>query len=1154
MGIQVAINHRTSYEYDRRVTLSPHVVRLRPAPHCRTPVTSYSLRIDPPDHFLNWQQDPHGNHLARAVFQTPARRFRIEVDLVAELTVINPFDFFLEASAERFPFEYEPWLARDLRPYLESEPPGPELRKHLAAVDTRPRRTVDFLVALNQQLERRIDYVIRMEPGIQTCEDTLARGSGSCRDSAWLLVQILRHLGLAARFVSGYLIQLVPDVKPLEGPTGPPRDFTDLHAWVEAYLPGAGWVGLDPTSGMLAAEGHLPVAATAEPAAAAPISGSVSEAEVEFDHAMTVTRLSEAPRVTRPYSEAAWSAVDALGRAIDRTLADNDVRLTMGGEPTFVSIDDMEGDEWSYDALGPAKRRLSAQLVRRLQGAFGPGGLLHDGQGKQYPGEPLPRWALGCYWRTDGQPLWRNRALLADPTDDHGHGPAQAEALIRRLADRLAVSPGYAVAAYEDPLPYLHHERRIPVNLAPGDPRLERADDRERLRRVLEGGLGRPVAWVLPLARATTAGGTMWQSGLWLLRGRHLFLTPGDSPAGLRLPLESLAWVDPRHAAPVVAQDPLAPRRPLPARDILPRREPRPAAPPPGPRDRPPATGESADGVVRTALVVQPREGRLHVFLPPLAAADDYVDLLARVEDAAAELETPVVVEGYPPPSDPRVSVLKVTPDPGVIEVNTHPARTWEELVSITTTLYDAARDTRLGTEKFMLDGRHSGTGGGNHVVLGGPTAADSPFLRRPDLLRSLVAYWINHPSLSYLFSGLFIGPTSQAPRVDETRPDSLAELEIAFEQIDRSGPECPPWLVDRVFRHLLVDVTGNTHRAEFCIDKLYAPETASGRQGLVELRAFEMPPHPRMSLTQQLLLRGLVAWCWARPYRRPVVRWGARLHDEFMLPHYVRRDFEAVIGDLREAGFPFEVDWFDAHFEFRYPRIGRVACAGVELELRTAGEPWYVLGEEPHAGATARYVDSSVERLQVLVRGAVDGRHVVTCNRRRLPLRPTGTDGELVAGVRYRAWQPPSCLHPTIGVHTPLTFDVVDTWSGRSVGGCTHHVSHPGGLGYETFPVNAAEAETRRATRFHPFGHTPGPLEPGPPEANPAAPHTLDLRRAAPPGPSPETNPATGNRLDPRRAAPTSGTVPGVTAAAGNELDPRRAAPATAPPPEAEP
>ncbi len=294
MGNQVAVSHRTHYEYDRPVTLSPHVIRLRPAPHCRTPVTRYSLRIDPLDHFLNWQQDPHGNHLARAVFRTPARRLCIEVDLVAELTTMNPFDFFLEPSAERFPFEYEPRPARDLFPYLETEPPGPELRRFLADVDTRPRSTVDVLVTLNRDIERRIRYERRMEPGIRSCDDTLARGRGSCRDTAWLLVQILRRLGLAARFVSGYLIELAPDVRPLDGPAGPSRDAAELHAWVETYLPGAGWVGLDPTSGLLAAEGHLPVAATAEPATAAPISGTVSPAQVEFDHAVTVTRLSDA--------------------------------------------------------------------------------------------------------------------------------------------------------------------------------------------------------------------------------------------------------------------------------------------------------------------------------------------------------------------------------------------------------------------------------------------------------------------------------------------------------------------------------------------------------------------------------------------------------------------------------------------------------------------------------------------------------------------------------------------------------------------------------------------------------------------------------------------------------------------------------------------
>jgi uncharacterized protein (DUF2126 family)/transglutaminase-like putative cysteine protease len=1101
MGIRVALHHKTVYNYDRLVTLAPQIVRLRPAPHSRTPVVSYSLNVAPEKHFLNWQQDPHGNFLARLVFPEQTSQLSFEVDLVAEMAVINPFDFFLEPYAEKYPFSYEPCEKRELRPFLEAAAPGAHLERFLATISRDETRTIDFLVNLNHRLQREIRYLIRMEPGVQTPDETLERASGSCRDSTWLQVQLLRHLGLAARFVSGYLIQLKPDVKPLEGPEGPGEDFTDLHAWTEVYLPGAGWIGLDATSGLLAGEGHIPLAATPDPGSASPVSGSVSVCEVDFHHEMKVTRIHEDPRVTKPYTEQQWRDIQDLGQQIDAELTAGDVRLTMGGEPTFVSIDDMDGEEWNTAALGPMKSRLASDLLVRLRDRFAPGGLLHLGQGKWYPGESLPRWAFTCYWRADGLQLWRDPQWIAAPDRDYGFGSDAAQSFAEELTRRLVLSADDLIVAYEDPLAYVLKERDLPVNVDPLDNKLDEPEERERLRRVFERGLGQPAGYVLPLERTQGRNGPEWQSGMWMLRARHLFLIPGDSPVGLRLPLQRLPWEPESQRQQVWIVDPMSPVGALPVpkrlfqaevRSEPGRQRPQRQEGAGSPRSAPPGY------VVRTALSVEARGGRLYVFLPPLGSAEDFVELVAAIEDTAARLQMPVCPEGYPPPPDSRLRQLKITPDPGVIEVNLQPAATWCELVANTTTLYEEARSSRLATEKFMLDGRHTGTGGGNHLVLGGPAPADSPFLRRPALLKSLIGYWLNHPSLSYLFSGVFIGPTSQAPRVDETRTDAVYELEIAFSLLEKTGADpCPPWLVDRIFRNLLVDVTGNTHRAEFCIDKLYSPDSSTGRLGLVEFRSFEMPPHARMSLAQQLLVRALVAWFWRRPYEERPIRWGTRLHDQFLLPYFVEHDFRGVIDDLRRAGYPLEYGWFAPHVEFRFPLFGRVCYDGVEIELRQAIEPWYVLGEEPGSGGTARYVDSSVERLQVRVRGLIGERFAVTCNGRRLPLQPTGSHGEFVCGVRYRAWQPPRCLHPTIPVHTPLVFDLVDLGAGRSIGGCTYHVAHPGGRSYETFAVNSNEAEARRMARFFAFGHTPGPIGSPQPEENPEFPATLDLRRA---------------------------------------------------------
>ncbi|MEM8946971.1 MAG: transglutaminase family protein [Planctomycetota bacterium] len=1143
MSIRVALHHKTSYQYDRSIELGAQVIRLRPAVHSRTPIESYSLQVTPSEHFLNWQQDPHGNYLARCVFHEKVERLSVEVDLIANLSSINPFDFFLEPEAEQFPFNYPAEIAEDLKPYFTVGLGGAKFHELLSKLDRTPRKTIDFLVDLNQLLQNEIKYVVRLEPGVQSPEETLTLGQGSCRDSAWLLVEVLRNLGFAARFVSGYLIQLVADVKPLEGAEGPTADFTDLHAWTEVYLPGAGWVGLDPTSGLLAGEGHIPLACTPQPTSAAPITGTLEQCETEFEFEMSVERIFEDPRVTKPYTEAQWQQIESLGHKIDERLAHHDVRLTMGGEPTFVSIDDMEGDEWQTAAVGPNKRRLAGQLLQRLKTRFAPGGLLHFGQGKWYPGESLPRWAMHCFWRKDGQPLWKNPDLFADHEVHYGHTASDAERFAQTLANCLGVNQQHAVPAFEDVMYYMWRERRLPANVDVRDSKLEDAEERERIARIFEQGITSPVGTLLPLQYRWWDPTPTWQSGPWVVRADDMFLLPGDSPMGYRLPLQSL-WYENDSAYPhhFFAADPIEGFAELPTYDSLLSRR--------GERDRMnlayarsgvsqkresqrllqiAAVGGNGTGrnhgsgdsgsrttlasdhasiafavdtqyedpanVVRTGLCVEPRDGRLHVFMPPIDRAEVYVDLVSAIEQTCESLDLPVVLEGYLPPHSDQLEHIKVTPDPGVLEVNVHPAHNWDQLVQITSGVYEDARQSRLGTEKFDLDGSHTGTGGGNHVVMGGATASDSPWLRRPDLLKSFLGYWHNHPSLSYLFSGKFVGPTSQAPRADEARADSLYELKIAFEQIE-AGNQTPPWLVDRIFRHLLVDGTGNTHRAEFCIDKLFSPDSSTGRLGLVEFRAFEMPPHARMSLTQQLLLRALVAKFWEQPYTTPLVNWNTTLHDRWMLPHFVWQDFEDVIEDLQSGEFPLETDWFDSHFEFRYPRMGTFTHRGVHVELRRAIEPWYVLGEEAAGGQTARYVDSSVERLQVKVNGMTDPRYTLTCNGRHVPLHPTGTEGEAVAGVRYRAWQPPSCLHPTLGIDAPLVFDLVDEWHDRAVGGCQYYVGHPGGLNAPTFPINALEAESRRATRFFGFGHSPGPAKIQPAEPNPEFPLTLDLRR----------------------------------------------------------
>ncbi|MCC2033148.1 transglutaminase family protein [Microbacterium allomyrinae] len=1105
MSIKVALEHYTGYEFARPVSVAPHVIRLRPAPHARTPIEAYSLDISPKNHFLNWQQDPFGNWLARVVFPEKVSRLEITVGLVADMMVINPLDFFIEDYAERFPFTYDPSLAADLAPYLRPVDDSAQAavwRDALPALPADGIPTVTFLARLNSAVNGDVAYSVRMEPGVQTPDHTLASGIGSCRDSAWLLVSLLRQYGLAARFVSGYLVQLASDQKALDGPSGPEADFTDLHAWAEVFIPGAGWVGLDPTSALFAGEGHIPLSATPHPSSAAPIEGATEPAEVTFSFRNEVRRVHEDPRTTKPYTDPQWQRIDAVGEAVDERLRRGDVRLTIGGEPTFVALDDATSPQWNTDADGPEKRALASVLAERLRETYARGGVVHRGQGKWYPGEPLPRWNIALQWRVDGEPLWHDPSLLADPwaqASDTG-ATAHAESLARRVTELLGLPGTQLLAAFEDPLAALAADVRKPAGERPPSDDLD-PDDVAALDRDVKTATG----WVLPLAT-----GEAWKSPAWRFRRGRLVLSPGTSAVGLRLPLDSIAWTDPEWPGEPSYLE---------------------AGPPLEPGIRTVEVTAPETGVT-TALTFEARDGHVHVFLPPVQELDDYADLLHVIERGAADTSTRLVIEGYGPPPDARLLQLIVTPDPGVIEVNVQPTSSWADQRDLALTLYDEARKARLSTEKFDLDGTHTGTGGGNHITLGGAQPIDSPLLRRPDLLASLITYWQRHPSLSYLFSGRFIGPTSQAPRFDEGRPEAVYEMEIALQEIRRltadTSDDPSPWIVDRALRHLLTDLTGNTHRAEFCIDKLYSPDSSRGRLGLLELRGFEMPPHPQLALVQALLVRSLVAMFWEKPLTAPLVRWGTALHEDFLLPQGAVRDIGEVVADLRAHGIAFEETWLDSFTEFRFPRIGvaRIAAtpstparatdeggwtgfassgggATIELELRQAIEPWHVLGEEATAGGTARYVDSSVERVQLKVHGIDPAKHLVACNGVEVPLTSTGHSGEYYAGVRYRAWQPWSALHPSIEVHAPLTFEVVDIASATSLGGATYHVVHPGGRAYDNPPINANEAEARRSGRFEPRGHTAGEFdvagarEAGRRAASPDYPRTLDLRRA---------------------------------------------------------
>ncbi len=1114
--MRVFLQHVSTYRYPSPAVLGVHTIRLKPAAHARARVESYGLTVGGGAHVV-WQQDPAGNFVAHARFAGPTDALEIGVEIAIDLQPVNPFDFVLHPSAEHLPIAYGP-LAGELSPYLALDRAaftrGPRFEALREA--TSPSgdvRTIDWLVSLNQSVASRVRYVLREEAGVFTPEQTLSEGRGSCRDSAVLLAALLRSHGLAARFVSGYLVQLTDEGMLPDEPKGLAKDVVDLHAWAEVFLPGAGWLGLDATSGLFAGEGHIPLACTASPEHAAAIEGTSGVLADDVQFHTRVTRLGHEVRPTAPFTEEAWRSLVDAGARTDEALRAMGVALTIGGEPTFNSRLHPERPEWNGDALGPTKWSQGLAFARAIQRRLQPGGAMLLRQGKSYPGETLPRWALELIARTDGRAIWRDlprhrtdRGQLADVAHDAQPGVARgrddaallphAATLAHAIAERLALS-GYVAPLFEDPRWAVEAESEIDREIDARHAKLDDDEERRRLARWLDRGLASEAGFVIPIAPR----GAGWESERWQTRRDRLYLLPGDAPAGLRLPLRSLGG-----AASVTIDEPTIeppdPRGPEAARRTEDEERARlsrlvdrghlPESARPARRTTP-----SIDARIRTALVVEPRGGTLCVFLPPMPNAARALALIEAIDHARDAVPLEVLLEGYPP-KGPELASFTLTPDPGVLEVNLPPVASFDAHASLIDRVFDAALETGLHAEKYLLDGRQAGSGGGNHITLGGARAIESPFVRDPKLLASLVTFVQHHPALSYLFSGLFVGPTSQAPRVDEARHDSLYELEIALARAFASRGDTPPWLADLLFRDLLVDVTGNTHRAEICIDKLFDFRTPHGRQGVIELRAFEMPPHPRMMSAQTELVRTIVAALAKRPYDQPLVRWGTTLHDRFLLPTFLWRDMEDVLAFLSRESLALPSEVYRAFLELRCPLAGRLEAEDVTVEIRNTLEPWPVLGEEPQGGGTSRFVDSSVERVEVRAEGLVPERHVVLINGHVLPMRATGRAGEGVAGVRFRAWAPPRSLHAHLGVHHPLRIDVLDRWSSRSLGACGYHVFHPEGRAYTAQPLTRFEAMARRSQRFTIEAPLRTPVIPTAARTHDDTAWTLDLRRYA--------------------------------------------------------
>jgi len=1042
MFTMIQLTHSTEYQYDEKIKIFPQYIRLHPSSHCKTPIDSFQLCIAPEEHFIHTQQDIFGNQITRVAFKQPSDFFKVTVNLQLRQIKFNPFDFLIDKHAEHYPFYYSDQMQQYLNHYITPAEDANAIEIGLAQYRPSASNTIDFCCELNKNLYQTIQYTMRDDSGVQPASVTLKTQKGSCRDTAWLLCELFRGYGLASRFVSGYLISMDDKTNT--------QSEAELHAWAEVFIPGAGWIGLDPTSGLLTDNQHIPLCCTPHPNEAAPIAGALQACQSTMQHTIHIKKLDNPSGDLNKNDDITWNKINTLGQAIDDVLDTQHVHLTMGAEPTYLAEDNNHAPEWQTQALGEDKSRRGWTLLQNLGHRFSPGGLKFISQGKQYPGEINPRWAYHYYWRKDGVPLW---TLEID--NNKKYCLADGLHLLKTLTQALGLPEQAIHSTYVD---------------------FEYEQWRQQHSNLKQTTLPRVACYVLPLHWPLHLNNntTHWASCEWHSLDNHVFLIPGDSAAGYRLPLNRLTKnVDPRfetcpekslfeQTTHLLSAEQLE-------KDIEKR------------FSSPINNNVILQHTIHTALCIECKNNQIYLFIPPLNQLEPFVDLVASIQYACRKTSIPVILNGYCPPTDNRLHHFSVTPDPGVLEINIHPSATWQELREKNYIIEAEAKKCHLTSTKTMPNGRVVASGGGNHMTLGGETPSQSPFLRRPDLLQSLIRFWQHHPSLSYLFSGLFVGPSSQAPRIDEARHDSLYEIELAFSQLS-SGKNKPYWEIDRLLRYLLVDITGNRHRAEFCIDKLFCPDSENGRQGLLELRAFEMAPNPQQTLLQTLLVRALIATFWQTPYHHPLTRWETQLHDRFFLPHFLWEDFSNILAFLKKQGYLFELEWFDPFYQFRFPILGHLSCHNIKLELRIALEPWHVV--DTANNSTSRTVDSSLERIQVKLNGLIPQHYHICCNGIVLPLHRTNIQGEYIAAVRFKARNDPVTLHPNIPIHLPLQFDIIDQHHQQIIASCrydSHHfeqsdvkINDP----FTKIPINTASPTLTHAS------------------IDPEFPFTLDLRK----------------------------------------------------------